>query len=65
MADQITITRPRVFTIKRAATELGIGERTIWRAIESGSIKKIRLSERRVGIPADEVERIAANGIAA
>lgn len=55
--------RPRVLTIKRAAAETGLGERTIWRLIAEEKIKKVQLSTRRVGIPVAEVDRIAADGI--
>jgi hypothetical protein len=56
--------RPRaVYTVKRFADELGISTRTVWRLIAAQKIKTIPISLGRTGIPASELERIAAGGI--
>ena len=52
-----------VFTIPLFAAELGISERTTWRLIKAQKIKTIKISIGRTGIPASELERIAAEGV--
>ena len=54
----------RVYTVPLFAGELGISERTVWRLIAAQKIKTIAISIGRTGIPASELERIAAQGIA-
>jgi hypothetical protein len=54
----------RVYTIPLFAGEIGVSERTVWRLIASQKIKTIKISIGRTGIPAEELERIAAQGIA-
>jgi predicted site-specific integrase-resolvase len=57
--------RPRaVYTVQRFADELGISTRTVWRLIAAQKIKTIAISIGRTGIPAAELERIAAGGLA-
>ena len=54
----------RVYTVPLFAGELGISERTVWRMIAAEKIKTIKISIGRTGIPAEELERIATQGIA-
>ncbi len=56
---------PRVYTIKRAALKLDCSTRTIWRLIRDDKIRWIQLTPRRKAIPAEEIERIAMEGVAA
>jgi hypothetical protein len=56
--------RPRaVYTIQRFADELGVSTRTVWRLIAAQKIATVPISIGRVGIPAAELERIAAGGM--
>jgi hypothetical protein len=56
--------RPRaVYTVQRFADELGISTRTVWRLIAAQKVRTIPISLGRTGIPASELERIAAGGI--
>ena len=56
--------RPRaVYTVKRFADEVGISTRTVWRLIAAQKIKTVPISIGRVGIPAAELEHIAAGGL--
>jgi hypothetical protein len=56
--------RPRaVYTVQRFADELGVSTRTVWRLIAAQKIKSIAISLGRTGIPASELERIAAGGL--
>jgi hypothetical protein len=54
----------RVYTVPLFAGELGVSERTVWRLIAAQKIKTIKISIGRTGIPGEELERIAAQGIA-
>lgn len=54
----------RVYSPRAAAEALDLSERSIWRLIAQEKIRTIRLSERRRGIPAEEIERIVTEGIA-
>ena len=49
---------PLVYTIADAADALSISTRTLWRQINSGSLRSVKLSTRRRGIPATEIRRI-------
>ena len=53
----------RVHTIPLFAAEVGISERTVWRLIAAGKIKAVKISIGRTGIPDEELERIAAEGV--
>ena len=56
--------RPRaVYTVQRFADELGVSIRTVWRLIGQQKIRTVAISLRRRGIPASEIDRIAAEGI--
>ena len=55
--------RKAVYTIPRFADELGISVRTAWRLIYAGKIETVPLSDQRVGVPASELDRIAAGGL--
>lgn len=55
--------QPRAYTIKQAAHELLISERTLFRLIKAGKLEAINLSIGRRGIPASEVERISTSGV--
>ena len=48
--------------IKDAASYLGVSDRHIWRLIDEGKIKSIRLGTRRVMIPDQEIRRVAQEG---
>jgi hypothetical protein len=52
-----------VYTVKRFADELGVSTRTVWRLIAAQKIKTIPISLGRTGIPASELEHIAAGGL--
>lgn len=56
--------RPHVYSIARSARTLDLSTRTITRLIAASKIKSIRISERRIGIPIEEIERIARQGVA-
>lgn len=56
--------RPRVYSIARSARALDLSTRTIYRLIAASKIKVIPLSDRRRGIPVEEIERIARQGVA-
>jgi excisionase family DNA binding protein len=53
----------RVYSIKTAAHKLSVSKRTIYHWIKRDLIRVIKLTERRRGIPVDEIERIASEGI--
>jgi len=55
--------RRAVYTIPRFANELGISERTVRRLIADKKIETVPLSEQRIGIPASQLDRIAAGGL--
>jgi excisionase family DNA binding protein len=59
-----TTSRQRVYSIQRTAEELGVCDKTIRRLIADGKIKAVRLSVRRLGIPASELDRIVTEGVA-
>jgi excisionase family DNA binding protein len=57
--------RPRVYTIKQVAGELGVTDRYIRDLINAEKIKAVHLgTRRRLGILAEEFERVLAEGIA-
>ena len=57
--------QPRlVYSIPQTAHELGICERLVWKPIAQQKIKSIKIGLRRTGVPASELERIAAQGTA-
>ncbi|MGE0653094.1 MAG: helix-turn-helix transcriptional regulator [Alphaproteobacteria bacterium] len=56
---------PLVYSVQRAVERLDTSESTIRRLIRDGKIRAVRLSLRRIGIPAAEIERIAREGISA
>jgi excisionase family DNA binding protein len=62
MSTTISDQRNRALSIADAAKALTVSERTIWRLIESGTLKSVRVSERRRVIPAPEIDRILAGG---
>ena len=53
----------RVHSVPQFSAELGVSERTTWRLIAAGKIKAIKISIGRTGIPDEELERIAAEGV--
>ena len=55
--------RPRVYSAQSFAEALGVSLRTVWRLIEQQKIRTVAISLRRRGIPAEELDRIAAVGI--
>jgi excisionase family DNA binding protein len=60
-----TLNTKRIYSPRAAAEATDLSERTIWRLIADGKIKAVRLSARRRGIPSEEIERIASNGVPA
>jgi excisionase family DNA binding protein len=52
----------RALSIADAAKALTLSDRTIWRMIENGKIKSVKVSERRRVILAAEIDRILAGG---
>lgn len=55
--------RRAVLTIPRFANELGISERTVRRLIAAKRIKTVPLSDQRIGIPASEIDEVAAGNL--
>ena len=55
----------RILSPKSFAEASDTSERTVWRLIAAGKIRTVRLSARRVGIPSEELERLATDGVAA
>ena len=60
---QSKLRRRRVHSVPQFSAELGVSERTTWRLIAAGKIKAIKISIGRTGIPDEELERIAAEGV--
>ena len=53
--------RRRFYSAKQVAFELGISQRTVWRWIKAGKIKKtFKISIGRVGIPVEELDQLEA-----
>ena len=52
--------RRRFYSVRQAAFELGVSDRTLWRWIADPDrkIKTYRLSIGRVGIPVEELDRL-------
>jgi excisionase family DNA binding protein len=48
--------------VRDAAGYLSVSERHLWRLIDAGRVRAIRLG-RRVLLPASEVERLAREGV--
>ena len=53
---------PRLF-VKRFAYEIDVSERTVWRWISAQKIQTIQISIGRVGIPCQELDRVASEGV--
>jgi excisionase family DNA binding protein len=62
-ASELTANRPAgaPWPIPDAAAYLSVSARHLWRLIDAGEVKAVRLG-RRVLIPADELNRIATQG---
>lgn len=52
-----------IYTPQGFAEALGISTRTVWRLIQQEKVRTVRISLRRRGIPASELERVVAGGI--
>ena len=52
-----------MYTPQSFAEALGVSLRTVWRLIGQQNIRTVAISLRRRGIPAEELDRIAAEGI--
>jgi len=53
--------RRRFYSAKQVAFELGVSQRTVWRWIKAGKIKRtFKISIGRIGIPVEELDRIEA-----
>jgi excisionase family DNA binding protein len=48
--------------IRDAASYLAVSDRHLWRLLDAGRVRAIRLG-RRVLIPADEIVRLAREGV--
>jgi len=55
--------RRLIYTPQSFAKELDISLRTVWRLIGQQKIRTVAISLRRRGIPAEELDRIIAQGI--
>ena len=55
--------RRRVYSVKRFAYEIDVSERTVWRWISAEKIQTIQISIGRVGIPCQELDRVASEGV--
>ena len=55
--------RRRVNSVKRFAYEIDVSERTVWRWINAQKIQTIQISIGRVGIPCQELDRVASEGV--
>ena len=55
--------RRRVYSVKRFAYEIDVSERTVWRWINAQKIQTIQISIGRVGIPCQELDRVASEGV--
>ena len=55
--------RRRVYSVKRFAYEIDVSERTVWRGINAQKIQTIQISIGRVGIPCQELDRVASEGV--
>ena len=55
--------RRRVYSVKLFARELSISERTVWRWINAQKIQTIQISIGRIGIPCQELDRVASEGV--
>ena len=65
MTDTLPVQRKlrRVYTVPLFAAEVGISERTVWRLIAAGKIKAVKISIGRTGIPDEELDRVASEGV--
>jgi len=57
---QKTTSAPKFLTRAIAASQLSLSTRTLDRMIRAGKIRAVKVSDRRLGVPASEIERIAA-----
>lgn len=57
--------RPRVYSVKGFAGLFDVSERTVRRLIAAGKIGTVRISQRRIGIPVEEADRLATSGLSA
>jgi hypothetical protein len=55
--------RPRVYSVKGFAEVFDLSERTVRRLIADSKISTVRLSQRRIGIPVEEADRMASVGL--
>jgi excisionase family DNA binding protein len=58
-------TPPKTYSIRLAAKALSVSPCHIRRLCRAGKLKTVKLGARRLGIPAGELDRIAAAGVAA
>jgi excisionase family DNA binding protein len=54
--------RCRTLSVKEAAAVWGFSAQTVYNAIKAGTIKAVRISEKRVRIAESEVQRILEGG---
>jgi len=55
--------RRRVYSVKRFAYELDVTERTVYRWISAQKIQTVQISVGRLGIPSQELDRVAEQGV--
>lgn len=53
--------KPQLYSVAETAYLLSIGQRTVRRLIHTDAIRSVRIN-RSVRIPADEIDRIVAEG---
>ena len=63
MNESLPPQRRRVYSVKLFAAELSVSERTVWRWISAQKIQTIQISIGRVGIPCQELDRVASEGV--
>lgn len=50
-------TLPTLLTLKRACEELQVGRTRLWELCKEGSLKTVKIGERGVRIPREEIAR--------
>jgi hypothetical protein len=53
----------QAYSPKETAKRLSVGERVVWKGIANGTIRSVKVSERRRAITDVEIARILQHGI--
>jgi excisionase family DNA binding protein len=53
--------RRRLYRVSEAADSIGASDRSVWRLVESGALKSVRVG-RRILIPVEEIDRFIDSG---